>query len=241
MTCRVPWGLPGSAARSRVPTGKAHMIEGIEVAVDREAVVVTAREPLTVLSSAFVRGGLTAARSIVNLHVPKDLREDQADALLPRFTVRRAVPGPWVGLLTSAWTERAEVTHVRDRGLSAMAMVTIGLSNRVAAGTTPIAAWAPSTINAIVVVDGAAEPAALVNAVMTVTEVKAALLAEADVRCVDGSLASGTSTDAVVIAATGRGAPHRFGGPISDFGWVVARAARAALEPGIRRWMDENS
>jgi len=31
------------------------MIDGIEVTVDREAVVVTAREPLTVLSSAFVR------------------------------------------------------------------------------------------------------------------------------------------------------------------------------------------
>ena len=131
------------------------MIEGIEVAVDREAVVVTAREPLTVLSSAFVRGGLTAARAIVNLHVPKDLREDEADGLLPRFTVRRAIPGPWVGLLTSAWTERAEVAHVRGRGLSAIAMVTVGLSNRVAAGTTPVAAWAPSTINAIVVVDGA--------------------------------------------------------------------------------------
>ena len=66
------------------------MIEGIEVAVDREAVVVTAREPLTVLSSAFVRGGLAAARAIVNLQVPKDLREDQADGLLPRFTVDRA-------------------------------------------------------------------------------------------------------------------------------------------------------
>ncbi|PYM73383.1 MAG: hypothetical protein DME03_15675, partial [Candidatus Rokuibacteriota bacterium] len=144
----------------------------------------------------------------------------------------------WVGLLTSAWTERAEVVHVRGRGLSAIAMVTVGLSNRVAAGTTPVAAWAPSTINAIVVVDGAAEPAALVNAVMTVTEVKAALVAAAEIRCDDGSMASGTSTDAVVVAATGRGAPHRFGGPISDFGWVVARAARAALDPGIRRWLD---
>jgi adenosylcobinamide hydrolase len=217
------------------------MIEGIEVAVDREAVVVTAREPLTVLSSAFVRGGLTAARAIVNLHVPKNLREDQAGDLLPGFTARRAIPRPWVGLLTAAWTERAEVAHVRERGLSAIAMVTVGLSNRVAAGRTPVAAWAPSTINAIVVVDGAAEPAALVNAAMTVTEVKAALLAAADVRCDDGSVASGTSTDAVVVAATGRGAPHRFGGPISDLGWVVARTARAALERGIRRWMDEHS
>src|SRR5262249_14146734 len=113
------------------------MIEGIEVAIDREAVVVTAREPLTVLSSAFVRGGLTTARAIVNLPVPKDLREDQAGDLLPRFTVRRAIPRPWVGLLTAAWTERAEVAHVRERGLSAIAMVTVGLSNPVAAGGGP--------------------------------------------------------------------------------------------------------
>ena len=45
---------------------------------------------------------LTTARAIVNLHVPKNLREDQAGDLLPRFTVRRAIPGPWVGLLTAA-------------------------------------------------------------------------------------------------------------------------------------------
>jgi len=52
------------------------MIDGIEVTVDREAVVVTAREPLTVLSSAFVRGGFTAARAILNLHVRKNLPEE---------------------------------------------------------------------------------------------------------------------------------------------------------------------
>jgi len=70
------------------------VIDGIEVAVDPEAVVVTAREPLTVLSSAFVRGGFTAARAIVNLHVPKDLREEQTDGLLPSFAVRRGIfPG----------------------------------------------------------------------------------------------------------------------------------------------------
>lgn len=214
------------------------MIDGIEIAVDREAVVVTACKPLTVLSSAFVRGGLTAARAIVNLHVPKDLREEHADGLLPRFALRRGIPGPWVGLVTSAWTERAEVAEANGRGVTALAVVTVGLSNRVTAGASPVAAWAPSTINAIVVVDGAPEAAALVNAVMTVTEVKAALLAAADVRCHDGCVASGTSTDAVVVAATGRGVRHRFGGPVSDLGWPVARAARSALGAGIRRWMD---
>ncbi|PYM91575.1 MAG: hypothetical protein DME04_18375 [Candidatus Rokuibacteriota bacterium] len=215
------------------------MIEGIETTVDRDAVVVTAREPLAVLSSAFVRGGFAAARTIVNLHVPKNLRQEHSDDLLLDFVDRRRLPGPWVGLLTAAWTERAELAEARDHGVAALAIVTVGLSNRIAAGTTPIGVWAPSTINVIVVVDGAPDPAALVNAVMTVTEVKTSLLAAADLRCADGHVASGTSTDAIVVAATGRGPRQRFGGPISDIGWVVARASRTALGAGIRRWMEE--
>jgi len=216
------------------------MIDGVEVAVDREAVVVTAREPMTVVSSALVRGGFTDARAIVNLHVRKDTPEAETDGMLPQFVERREIQGPWVGLLTSAWTEKAVIAEVSGSGLTALAVVTVGLSNRITAGQTPLGVWAPSTINSIVVVDGAAEPAALVNAVMTVTEVKTSLLASADLRCDDGRIASGTSTDAVVVAATGRGPQCRFGGPISDFGWVVARAAREALDAGIRRWMAEH-
>jgi adenosylcobinamide hydrolase len=216
------------------------MIDGIEVEVDPEAVVVTAREPLTVLSSAFVRGGFTVARAIVNLHVPKDIQEDETEDALSRYVARRDIRGPWVGLLTSAWTEKAEIAEAAERGLAAVAVVTVGLSNRVAAGTTPVTAWAPSTINAIVVVDAAPEPAALVNAVMTVTEVKTALLAATNLRCADGRVASGTSTDAVVVAATGRGASRRFGGPVSELGGVVARAAHSALGAGIRRWIEEH-
>ncbi len=216
------------------------MIEGIEVAIDREAVVVTAREPLTVLSSAFAGGGFAAARAIVNLHVRKNIPEAETDGLLPRFVERREIRRPWVGLLTSAWTEKAVVAEAAGSGLTALAVVTVGLSNRIAAGRTPLGVWAPSTINAIVVVDGAPEAAALVNAVMTVTEVKTSLLASVDLRCDDGRVASGTSTDAVVVAATGRGPRCRFGGPISDFGWVIARAAHEALDSGIRRWMEEH-
>ncbi len=202
------------------------MIEGIEVAIDREAVVVTAREPLTVLSSAFVGGGFSAARAIVNLHVRKNIPEAETDGLLPRFVERREIRGPWVGLLTSAWTEKAVVAEAIGSGLTALAAVTVGLSNRITAGHTPLGAWAPTTINAIVVVDGA--------------PVKTSLLASVDLRCEDGRVASGTSTDAVVVAATCRGPHCRFGGPISDFGWVVARAAHEALDSGIRRWLEEH-
>ncbi|HKB23631.1 MAG TPA: adenosylcobinamide amidohydrolase [Methylomirabilota bacterium] len=215
-------------------------MDGVEVAVDREAVVVTARAALTAVSSALVGGGLGAARAIVNLHVPKDVEPHDVEARLAAFAARRGVPAPWIGLLTSAWTEKAEVAEAAGHGLGVLAVVTVGLSNRVAAGVHPAAVWASSTINAIVVVDAAAEPAALVNAVMTVTEVKTALLVASGVRCADGTPASGTSTDAVVVAATGRGRLCRFGGPVSELGSVIARAARAALTVGVERWLAEH-
>lgn len=216
------------------------VIDGVEVTRDREAVVVTAGAPLAVLSSAVARGGLTEARAVVNLHVPKDLALAETDARLGAFARRRAIPLPWVGLLTAAWTERAETTEAEGHGLRAVAVVTVGLSNRIAAGVDGAGAWAPSTINTIVVVDAAPEPAAMVNVVMTATEVKTALLAEAGVRCRGGLPASGTSTDAVVVAATGRGRACRFGGPVSELGSVVARAVREAMGRGIARWLEDN-
>lgn len=215
------------------------MIEGVEVEVDPEAVVVTSRAPLVVLSSAVVNGGFVTARSVVNLHVGRDHACETAVATLAAFARRRTVPEPWVGLLTAAWTERAEMAAETAHGLTALAVVTVGLSHPVSAGLSPPAPARPGTINTIVVVDAAPEPAAMVNLATSVTEVKALVLGARGVRDHAGAAASGTSTDAVVIAATGRGASRPFGGPISDVGWVVARAARTALEAGVERWLDE--
>ncbi len=74
----------------------------------------------------------------------------------------------------------------------------------------------------------------------TATESKTLALITAGVRSPEGAPASGTSTDAVVVAASGRGPRHRFGGPVSDLGWVVGRVVRFALDEGIRRWKADN-
>ena len=215
-------------------------IAGVHVDIGHEAVVVRADGPLTTASSAVVGGGLGRASAIVNLHVPKNFRGEHADRVLEAFVARRSIPAPWVGLLTGAWTEKAEVATETMDGITAVAIVTVGLSNPASAGRTAVAAWLPSTINTILVVDAAATAAALVNLVMTVTEAKVMVVAEAGVRTLDGDPASGTSTDAIVIAATGRGRRCEFGGPVSDLGWAAARAARAALSTGVDRWMREH-
>lgn len=217
------------------------MIDGIEIDVDAEAVVVSSRHPLRVVSSAVVGGGLGSARAIVNLHVPRSFRSRTPETKLAEFARRRSVPAPYVGLLTAALTEKAEVASAAAGGLAACAIVTVGLGNTVAAGRTGVTAWRPSTINTIVLVDADPEPGALVNLLATATEAKALALAEAGIRSREGGQATGTSTDAVAIAATGRGPMCRFGGPSSDLGWIVARVAKSALDVAVRRWVEEHA
>ena len=216
------------------------MIEGLALRIGPEAVVLVAAQPLSALSSAVLGGGFAPARAIVNLHVGKDDPCADPPAMLAAYARRAEVPEPIVGLLTGAWTEHATVGEEAGAGIPTLAVVTVGLSNRIAAGRARVSRWAHGTINTIVVVDADPEPAALVNAVVTVTEVKALLLQEAGVRDAAGGLVTGTSTDAVVIAATGRGARVRFGGPASELGWSIAQAARSALDAGIRGWQERS-
>jgi len=216
------------------------MIPGVTVDIDGEAVVVASAGLLSVVSSAVHRGGLVSARAIINLRVPAGETCADPGGTLAAFAGRRGVAEPYVGLLTGAPTERAAVGEEVAHGVSAAAVVTVGLSNRVASGEDPAAVWRPSTINIIAVVDADPEPAALVNAVITATEVKALALGRARILGPDGGAVSGTSTDAVVIAATGRGPRVRFGGPVSELGWAVARAVRVALARGIADWQARN-
>ena len=212
-------------------------IAGLAVSLDAEAVVIRAERPLRAVSSAIVGGGLAAASAIVNLHVPKGFACADSRGHLAEFARRRSVPSPFVGLLTGAATEEAELATAARGELVAMAVVTVGLSNRTAAGRSAAAVWSPSTINTIVLVEAEPEDAALVNLVITATEAKTLALAEAGISTPEGGAVTGTSTDAVVVAATGRGPRCAFGGPVSELGWLVAGVVKSALDVAIARWI----
>jgi adenosylcobinamide hydrolase len=110
------------------------------------------------------------------------------------------------------------------------AVVSVGLSNRICAGLSAPAATGLGTINAVVLIDAALTQAALVNAVITTSEAKTLVLASLDVRTDDGLPAGGTSTDAVVVACTGRGTQLAYAGPGTTVGWLIARSVRQAIE-----------
>jgi Adenosylcobinamide amidohydrolase len=66
--------------------------------------------------------------------------------------------------------------------------------------------------------------------VRDITEAKTMVLGEWQVRTAQGQPASGTSTDSVVVAATGRGPALSYAGPATTIGWLAARTTRQAIE-----------
>lgn len=208
------------------------VLPGITVAASRRAVRISSEVPLTTLSSAVVGGGQAVVHEILNLHVDDKYDGGRPDEDLAAAAAELGVDGPFVGLMTAAYTEFATWAVESAGDLSVAAVVSVGLSNSSSAGITPPIgheAPAPGSINIVLLVDGALTSSALVNAVITATEAKTMTLAEWDVRTADGEAASGTSTDAVVIACTGRGEACDYAGPATPVGWLAARAVRAAM------------
>lgn len=211
------------------------MIRGVSVEIGRDAVWVRSAEPLRVVSSALVGGALATTRHVVNMHVPGGYRGARPADDLRAFAAGLGIDEPFVGLMTAASTHEAVVATEGDGVVTVTAVVTVGLGSQVAAGLTPPVPWRPSTINTIVLLDARLGLAAAVNAVITATEAKVGALGEASVVTADGVPATGTVTDAVVVAWTERGPVLEHLGPAAPGGWLVARAVRRAVAEGLKR------
>lgn len=209
------------------------MIDGVSIDVSREAVWICSAAPLEVCSSALVGGDLATTRHVLNRHVPDGYRCQRPADDLRAFALGLGIAEPFVGLMTAAWTHAAEPVTERGDGITVTAVVTVGLGSAEAAGLSPAVPWRPGTINTIVLLDARLAAGAAVNGVITATEAKAGALAAAGVQTADGHPATGTVTDAVVIAWTGRGPAVTYLGPASAGGWLVARAVRRAVARGI--------
>jgi iron complex transport system ATP-binding protein len=208
-------------------------IPGISVTINQEAVWVTSQQMLTALSSGLVGGGLTYPRHILNLHVDKDYNHPNPAEDLAAYAQSRGLQGDFVGLMTAAYLPRTKPVVIQEGDLTVCALVTAGLSNATAAGISAPASLSHGTINTILLVDAHLSPAAMVNAVITATEAKCDVLRRQGRLTTGGDVATGTSTDAVAIAATSRGQPLQYAGPSTRLGWLIARAVRHGLEMAL--------
>ncbi|WP_188193036.1 adenosylcobinamide amidohydrolase [Nonomuraea sp. SYSU D8015] len=185
------------------------------------------------ISSAMLGGGIGEREWVLNAQVVAGYsRMDPVDHLLSLGPA-----GAGVGMMTAASVDR----YVRAADGGAEAFATVGLRVPTWAAAPEgfqdpeLAPMRVGTVNIVAVVPVAMTDAALVNAVMTVTEAKSQALIEAGFPC------TGTASDAVCVAVPVEGTPELFGGPRSEWGARVARAVHAAVRQGAEAWRSRDS
>jgi adenosylcobinamide hydrolase len=200
--------------------------------------------PLLALSSAPHGGGWGERRWVLAAQVTGSYRRSDPAGHLAELARGLDLDGPGIGMLTAV--DVRLVSTGREDGVMAAATVGISHPTWAAAETgaeetgtgetgTPDAAPAAGfggTVNIVAVLSRRLGPAALVNAVMTVTEAKAQALWEA------GFPGTGTPSDAVAVLCPVAGPAEAFAGPRSRWGSRLARAAHRAVLDGSRRWAE---
>ncbi len=209
-------------------------IHSITISESPEVIHVRSKSPLNVLSSAIVGGGFRRVSHILNAHVDKDYNSTHPKADLRSLARRCGIEGSFVGLLTAVHLRKARLAFFEEDGLSVGALITAGVGNAASAGITQPYRPQVGTINIILLLDANLSRNAMLNAFITATEAKTAIIIQSRrIRTPDGDLATGTSTDTITVATTGKGKLQNYAGSITVLGWLIGRAVRQALSESI--------
>ena len=199
--------------------------------------------PFNALSCAVLNGGFQAVDHIINLKVPKEACTDEKPAMtLNRYCLQQGWQGTAAGMMTAASMKSLRIRQRRIEGVDVMALVTTGLSNARRAGDP--AEWRTlqpvcldhDTINIILISTARFTPSAMVEAIMIATEAKAAALQNATIKsAVSRAIATGTGTDAIIMACPKEGKPRiEFCGKHVLMGEVIGQLVIEAVTDSIR-------
>jgi adenosylcobinamide amidohydrolase len=187
------------------------------------------RDPMLVISSAPLGGGVGLRHWVLNVQVPHGYDNAEPGAHLATLAREAGVSGSGAGMMTAVDVRVAST--VQREGVYVDA--TIGVTGAMWAaedGPLPrgLGTINPGTINIVVALPERLSDAALVNAISTATEAKSQALWDA------GLEGTGTPTDALcVLCPSGEGG-HAYGGPRSLWGARLARAVHGAVLSGCR-------
>jgi iron complex transport system ATP-binding protein len=207
---------------------------GVSLSQTDQVLLLRSRRPLRALASTVVGGGFSEVACFLNRHVSKSYNQADPAGDLRAFARDYGLNESFIGLMTAAYLDQARTVTLRDGSLCVAVVTTAGLSNATAAGLSAPAPPAPGTINLIVLIDADLTRAAMVNVVITATEAKTHVLLQQNIITPEGQPATGTSTDAIVVACSGRGEALAYAGPATRVGWLVGRGVRQTLSEIIK-------
>jgi len=222
----------------------------------KQTLVVDLRRRRKVLSSAPRGGGFVRARYILNHQVPANPMSGSRDQSRCQWSDPARYLGVVaadlgaddcsVALMTAVPLKQLVVLREAADGLWVEGFFTVGVTNAVRAGEPVNPARSrrrnPGTINMILVTNAFLTAPAMVGLVQVATESKTAVLLSKRVPSWTGKPgATGTGTDAVIVAsgAQGDGPVLKYSGTHTKLGELVGRLVGRGMQQGLamsRRW-----
>ncbi len=200
------------------------------------------------MGSAVHGGGITRLRRMANIYVDRlyDCSDPERDVIEWLREWRYPIDTT-AGLLTAVQLRHASVMEEKNAEAAVFCCVTSGTSNAARAGSdrTTYPAFSPGTVNIMLLIDAKLTQAAMINALMTAVEAKAAALADLNVRDAEnGLLATGTTSDAIMLGVSQSGSysvEHQYAGTATHLGAMIGRTVYGAVKEGLQAAWAERS
>lgn len=211
-------------------------IEGVKAEIRGRNVVIQSSSPLRALTSSVLSRSFAEFMAIVTHQIPEDYNHAEPEKLLLRTLNNLGLPKQTLGLMTAVDVNNVSVVSKKHKKLTVCAVVTAGVSNPASAGDNAPEEMRSNTINIVLLIDGNLTQHCMVNAVMTATEAKSAALRDLDIRShLSAELATGTTSDMIAVACTGRGRPIMFAGTATKLGELIGKTVKKAVKIALRK------
>lgn len=202
------------------------------------------KSPVKVVSSAILNGGYSWADHILNLRVVGSASDEKSilpppDITLQDYAKNQGWEGTCVGMMTSALMNSFRHESIQFEDVFVECFLTCGISNACRAGD-PVYERAFScenpvngTINIILGTNAKLSEAAMVEAIMIISEAKAAVFQKLNIlSIVSQKIATGTGTDSIAVF-NGIGREINYCGKHVLFGEMIAKVVSKALESSL--------
>lgn len=216
-----------------------YQIDPSVIHASSERIVVKTEQPLKTMSSGVIGSGTGWYQNFVNRHVDKTYNCSDHKREMAHYLERNGfLPGETVGMMTAVKLEDVSYKLYIDGQVSIFIVVTAGVGNAIDASVMDreVFDYTPGTINTWIFVNGELSEEAFIQSIMTATEVKVKVLQNEEVLDLNtGTLATGTSTDSILIAATQKGTSIEYAGSFTQLGRLISRGVFECTTEAIRK------
>ncbi|MEK5230662.1 adenosylcobinamide amidohydrolase [Lysinibacillus sp. FSL K6-0232] len=200
--------------------------------------------PLKTVSSAVHNPGIGWYTCLLNRSVPGDYVISDVKREVNEFLQRENfAPTSTVVMLTAVPTSLVAINEFSAPFGNMIVAVTAGVGNAVDVSRVYERQDEPyiGTINTWVIINGCLSEEAFLQATMTATEAKTKALQSENIHDArSGTIATGTATDSLLIAATQKGEEMLYAGPITEVGKIIAKGVFETTVQAIKNYKSQS-